>query len=338
MALLDALAISARVAFDVTRRRRREGPRLESWSWTTEFAATVLRAMCSASTTRGIPWLRAVQGAGHLPSPMLRRVNRAAVVVGGVLAESFVPKDGIRGARTLVYAHGGGFVAGSPSTHAEICARLAVCLDARVLSLDYRLAPEHRFPAAHDDVLAGVRSVLATTPPAEVVLVGDSAGGALVLATLLALRDAGAALPACAVLICPWVDPLAESGSMLHHADLDFGDHHLLQGWARAYANEEQLRDPRLALLSADLHGLPPLHIQAGGVEVLLDQISELAGRARDAGVEVEFEIFPDLFHDFQQLAGLVPEAIPAIARMAHFIERHLPAAEPPMQQGRNAG
>ncbi len=335
MVILDALGIAARAALEVTFRRRRAGPCVAGWSWSTELAAAILRAMCSASQTRGIPWLRAVQAAGHLPSPVQRRVQRAPVVIGGVLAERFVPRDGVRGARTLVYAHGGGFVAGSPDTHAEIAARLAVALDARVLSVDYRTAPEHRFPDAHTDVLAAVEAVLRDTPAGEVVLAGDSAGGGLVLATLLTLRDRSTALPSCAVLICPWVDPLAAEGSMVSNAQVDFGDAALLQGWARMYASDEQLRhDPRLALLTADLRGLPPLHIQAGSREVLLDQITELAGRARAAGVETEFEIFAGMVHDFQMLAGLVPQAVPAIATMTNFIDRHLAAAPPPRAHG----
>ncbi len=151
-------------------------------------------------------------------------------------ARWFVALGATEPSRTLVYFHGGGFVVCSPKTHAELMARLAVLADARVLAVDYRRAPEHRFPAAHDDVLDAVRWLYAQgVDPARVALGGDSAGGNLVAATLCSLRDAGDPLPAAAVLFCPWVDPLAAGGSMDTNADVDFGDRELLVAWAHDY-------------------------------------------------------------------------------------------------------
>jgi acetyl esterase/lipase len=162
-------------------------------------------------------------------------------------------------------------------------------------------------------------------PPAGVALAGDSAGGALSAATLLGLRDAGEPLPAAAALLCPWVDPLADGGSMRSNERFDFGTRALLRDWLEAYASVElAAADPRLTPLRADLTGLPPLLVQVGEAEMFLDQARAFAERARAAGVTVQLETYPDMFHDWQVQATMVPEGAAAVASIVRFLVARL--------------
>ncbi len=306
-------------------RRAVRGPRRPGWTLRTELAAAAVRAVLDRSKWRGVHWLRAAQEGLPTPSRAAQQVRFAAVDAGGVAAMGCVPRDGTSPRRTIVYYHGGGYVIGSPATHRDLLARLALGARARVLGVDYRLAPEHRFPAAHDDCLTATRWVLAQgTAPEALAVAGDSAGGALAVATLCALRDAGDPLPAAAVLVCPWTEPLAVGGSMEANADSDVVDRELLVGWAGAYAPGEAVRDPRVTVLEAKLDGLPPTWIQAGGAEVLLDQIQAFADRARSAGVDVRLDVAPGMFHDWQLQAELLPEGARAVAAIVDFLDERL--------------
>lgn len=305
-------------------RRLTRGPRRPGWSLRTELAAAAMRAVVLGSKQRGVHWLREAQAAAPAPSAAARRVGFEVVDAGGVPAVWCLP-PGAPPRRTIVYLHGGGYVIGSPHTHRDLIARLALGVGARVLGVDYRLAPEHRFPAAHDDCLTATRWALAQgTPPAALAIGGDSAGGALAVATLCGLRDAGEPLPAAAALLCPWTDPLAAGGSMDANADADFGDRELLVGWVETYAPGDAARDPRVTVLRADLAGLPPLLVQAGGAEVLLDQIEAFVARARAAGVEVRYDLTPDAFHDWQLQAELLPEGARAVDDVVAFLSARL--------------
>jgi acetyl esterase/lipase len=251
-------------------------------------------------------------------------VRTEDVDAGGVPARWFVPIGVSEPTRTIVYFHGGGFVIGSPNTHGDLAARLAVATGARVLAVDYRLAPEHRFPAAHDDAVAAVRWLYAQgTDPAQIALGGDSAGGNLAAATLCTLRDAGDPLPAAAVLFCPWVDLLAAGGSMEQNAAVDFGDRDLIVGWANDYVPDGS-RDPRAFPIDARLEGLPPLLIQVGGAEVLHDQVVAFSERSRAAGVDVTLEVEPAMFHDWQLQATLLPEGARSIESAGRFLAKRL--------------
>lgn len=307
--------------------RWRRGPARPSWSARTEVAAAAMRAVLMGSKTRGTAWLRAAQATVPVRSPFAGRVRSERVELGGVGALVVRPADGEPPPRTVVYLHGGGYVIGTPEFYLDVLARIAVGARARVVAVDYRRAPEHRFPAAHDDCLAAVRAVLATgADPRSVGLAGDSAGGALCVATLCSLRDAGEALPGAAALLCPWTDPLAEGGSMVANESADFGDRELLVGWARDYAPGDEVHDPRIRVVHAKLAGLPPLLVQVGTAEVLLDQVQRFAERARAAGVDVRLSLYTDLFHDWQTLASLLPEGARAVDEIAAFLTGRLEA------------
>ena len=301
-------------------RRSVHGPRRPGWSLRIELAQAVMRAVLMRSKRRGIAWLRAVQATLPVSVPFRNNVTFEPVTLGGVPCESCTPR-GRNPTRTIVYLHGGGYVIGSAIGVRDLASRLALAVDARVLSVDYRLAPEHPFPAQQDDCLAATRAVLAASAdPKQLAIAGDSAGGALSIATLCALRDAGDPLPAAAALLCPWTEPFAEGGSMEANAPFDFGDRELLVGWARAALAAGDASDPRFTVANAKLAGLPPLLIQVGGVELLHDQVQRFAQRARAAGVGVSLEVLPEMFHDVQLQAALLPEGAAALEAVARFL------------------
>lgn len=235
--------------------------------------------------------------------------------------------DSERGApvRTLLYCHGGGYYFCSPSSHRPLVFGLAARSGARTFSLDYRLAPEHPFPAALDDALAAYRRLVADgTPPDSIVVAGDSAGGGLALASLAALRDAGDPLPAAAVLFSPWTDLAATGATIVSNDGIDpmFCGAAIGRA-ARFYIGEASPTHPYLSPLYADLRGLPPLLIQAGSTEVLLDDARRVAERARASGVSVELEVWPKMPHVWQLWAPFVPEAKSALEHAAQFVRRH---------------
>jgi len=324
---LELAGVVGAAALRVVAGRARRGPLRPDWSLRTELTAATIRAFVLRSKRRGIPWLREAQAALRLPSPLADRVAFEPTTRGGVPVLAARPREG-EPRRVVVHLHGGGYVIGSPDGYRDTLARLALDLGAEVVSADYRLAPEHPFPAAQDDALAVTRAVLSAAPAERVGLVGDSAGGALCVATLCSLRDAGETLPAAAALLCPWTDPLAEGGSLASNADADFGDRDVLVGWIRAAAGDADPRDPRLTVAAARLEGLPPLLVQAGGGEILLDPIRAFAARAEQAGVETRLRIWGHLFHDFQMAASQLPEGAAAMEEVTGFLHGHLAGAE----------
>lgn len=240
---------------------------------------------------------------------------------------------------TIYYLHGGGYVACSPATHRSFTATLGRVAAARVFALDYRLAPEHRFPAAVEDAVAGYRWLLAQgVAPQEIIIGGDSAGGGLTVATLVALRDAGVPLPCAAFCLSPWTD-LAATGGSLNTND---GDDPMFYGatirqCAPIYLGAAAADHPLASPLYADLHGLPPLLIYVSDTEVLLDDARRLAERARDHGVRVELRVWEDLPHVWPIMIALrMPEAREAIEEIGQFIRAAVATAA--SRRGQAAG
>lgn len=250
-------------------------------------------------------------------------VRAERVNASGVPAEWINTPGGVEG-RVIYYLHGGGYNIGAVNTHRELISRLSRTAGARVLAIDYRLAPEHPFPAAVEDAMAAYRWLLSTgVDPRGIVIAGDSAGGGLTMATLVSLRDEGEPLPAAAVCLSPWVD-LEELGeSIVRNAECDILRREDLLKWAEAYLREAYPRTPLAAPLYADLTELPPLLIQVGTAEVLLDDSTRLADRARSAGVEVVLEPWDDMTHVWQFWAAVLPEGQQAIDRIGAFVQRH---------------
>lgn len=225
--------------------------------------------------------------------------------------------------RTILYLHGGGYVIGSNVGYREFASRLASALRARVLVINYRLAPENPFPAAVDDAVMAYRWLLDQgVDPAQLVVAGDSAGGGLTLATLVSLRDAGVALPACATCFSPWVD-LEGTGNSAQPGAVDdpMITSDALQGMTEAYAPNDK-RNPLAAPLYADLGGLPPLLVFVGTREVLLDDTTRIVDNARAAGVDTTLHIGDGLIHVWQIFD--MPESRQSLEQMSEFAAKHL--------------
>jgi epsilon-lactone hydrolase len=247
------------------------------------------------------------------------------VSANDVDAEWIIPADASRG-KAILYLHGGGFRVGSVSSHRDLIARIAEASGCRSLAINYRLAPEHRFPAPIEDTLAAYHWMQEHGfKPADIVVVGDSAGGNLALAAMLSLRQRGLPLPIAAALLSPWTDLTASGASYASRAEADpIHQRKMVLALAKDYLGEDgDPCDPLVSPLFADLAGLPPLMIQVGDRETVRDDSIQLAERARAAGVEVELQSWDGMIHVFQMFSELA-EARRAIASLSQFIRKHL--------------
>ncbi|MFD8809954.1 alpha/beta hydrolase [Streptomyces sp. NPDC059627] len=264
-------------------------------------------------------------------------IHTTATTLGPRPALLVEPAEGPR-AGTLLYFHGGGFVFGSPETALSLTGNLVARTGFRALSLDYRLAPEHPFPAAIEDTVSAYRALLDSgTDPAAVAFAGDSAGGGLTITTCLAARDAGLPLPAAIVAFSPGLDATRTGESMRTKAGLDpFFTRESLEHTGAMYRAGKDPHDPLLSpAVHADLTGFPPMLLQSGTNEVLLDDSTRTAARARAAGVDVVLDITADVPHVFQSYAGVLDEADEALDRAALFLTQRIRAAD---QASRPAG
>ena len=257
--------------------------------------------------------------------PVPADVRCEPVDAGGVPAE-WIMTPQATAERVILYLHGGGYTTGSVNTHRELISRLSRAAGARVLAIDYRLGPEHPFPAAVEDATTAYRWLLENgVEPTRIVIAGDSAGGGLTVAALVALRDAGNPLPAAGVCLSPWVDLEGIGESMTTKAEVDpmVQRDHLL-AMAKAYLGDANPRTPLAAPLYADLTGLPPLLIHVGTAETLLDDSTRLAERARSAGVDVVLEPWEDMIHVWHFFASMLPEGQQALDRVGEFIRERV--------------
>jgi len=253
-----------------------------------------------------------------------RDVKCEAVSAGGVPAEWIVPPNAAAD-RVILYLHGGGYVMGSINTHRATVARIARASQARGLAIDYRMGPEHPFPAAIEDSTAAYRWLIAQGyKPGKIVISGDSAGGGLTLATLIALRDAGTAMPAAAVPISAWADLEGTGDSVKTRAAADPSvDQESLLRMAKMYAGDHDRKNPLLSPIHADYRGISPMLLQVGDAEILLDDSNRVAERAKAAGVKVELEVWPEMFHVWHAFAKILPEGQQAIDRIGAYVLEH---------------
>ena len=260
--------------------------------------------------------------AGHsIPLPTGTHVEK---VVAGRIPGEWISLPGADSERVLLYLHGGAYALGSCDSHRDMVARLSAASGVRALLIEYRLAPEHIFPAAVEDAVSAYRWLLANgTKPEHIIVAGDSAGGGLTLALLTALRDKGEPLPAGAALLSPWTDVSGASESMITNAELDpWLSGPAFNFVATLYSGNEDVRNPLISPVYADLHGFPPLFIHVGTDEVLLNDSTRLAERARAAGVTVHLHVWDDMWHVFQAFAYQLPEAQQAIDELGAFIHK----------------
>jgi acetyl esterase/lipase len=250
----------------------------------------------------------------------------AALPLGGIRSTRVVRPESEPG-RYVLYLHGGGYITGSPALYRHILWRFAAAARAHIAAIDYRLAPEHPFPAALDDAATAWHALLAEgADPRQTVVIGDSAGGGLALALALRLRDEGTALPAGIVAISPWTD-LAITGESCRN---DAGDPMLksdcLAPFAAQYLGDTDSRHPYASPLYGDPCGLPPTLLQVGSDEILRDDTLRMAARMREAGCEVTLEVWRRMPHVWHAFAPLMPEATRAISRIGSFVQDVTPA------------
>lgn len=258
--------------------------------------------------------------------PLPEGISLETVDAGGVRAER-VKAPAARNDTALLYLHGGGYVVGSPVSARPLAAAVSEAAATTVLSLDYRLAPEHPFPAAVDDAVAGFRWLLRQgTAPDRIAIGGDSAGGGLTVATLAALRDRGDPLPSAGICISPWVDLTCSSDSYGTKADVDpIIVPEDIRWMASLYLADQDPKTPLASPLYADLTGLPPLLIHVGSEEVLLEDAVGLDGRARKAGVDSTLEVWEDMIHVWHVFFPLLKEGREAIARIGEYFKSRIP-------------
>lgn len=257
--------------------------------------------------------------------PVIKGVEVQPVLISAIRGEWVVPESAT-GRRVILYFHGGGFIGGSPETHRPLVARLAHAASARALVPQYRLAPEHPYPAALRDAADAYRWLLTQgVTPNNIIFAGDGSGGGLVLATLLALRNAGLPLPAAAVCFSPWTDMTLSGWSMLKNKVSDDAlSWELLATCSRHYLKGGSPAEAFASPIYGDFRGLPPMMIHAGSMEVLRDDASRIGERAAAANVNVNVEVYEGMPHLFQGLPEL-PESKVSITRAAAFIKARTP-------------
>ena len=280
----------------------------------------MLAASPVADATQTIEEMRRNYDAFTSMYPPLPGIDRESAPTGGVPAEWLRPA-GADPDRAVLFVHGGGFMFGSLASHRDPASRIAKAANAAVLSIEYRLAPEHAVPAAVEDAVHAFRWLVdeAGFAPEKIGISGESAGGGLALATALALRDAGHPLPGAIALMSPWVDMVCDSAS------LDANDDPVMvpaivRMMAQAYLRGQDPKTPLASPLHADLRGLPRLLVQVGAAEKLHDEGKQLADRAREAGVDVEFEAWEDMFHAWHLFAIMLEDGQRALDRVGAFL------------------
>jgi len=258
-----------------------------------------------------------------------RGVSCTVTTMGGVPGELVAPRNSRPTHGAVLYLHGGAYCVGSPATHRSITTRIARLTNASVFAADYRLAPEHPLPAAVDDAVAAYRGLIAAGwGPERIAIAGDSAGGGLALATALRLREFDEPSPAAMVLFSPWID--------LGHPDRGpepAGEVMVSLPWvnecARAYLGGRHATDPLASPIHGDLRGLPPILLQVGTDEILLQDSRRLRAALEVAAVELSYQEFPRRWHVFQSNAGVLADADRALASTAQFIAERWERSHP---------
>lgn len=287
--------------------------RKKAVAWDTLAAVTEFRRQCEEGASRF----------GKLPSD----ISIVPVSIEGMRAEWILPSAGI-GNQAIFFVHGGGYVSGSCSDHRIHVAKFVQGSGVGALLFEYRLAPEHPFPAALEDSVAAYRWLLGQgLAPSQIAFAGDSAGGGLCLATLLALRDQGLPLPAAAVALSPWTDLMCTGQSYQTKAKRCLSPEGIWAAFSRHYVGDNDPCLPGISPLYGDLHGLPPLLISVADDEILRDDSIAFARKAEAAGVNVTLRVAEGMFHCFPVCAPLFPEATQAMQEICVFIQTHLRGA-----------
>ncbi len=275
---------------------------------------------CNTSTVQlREQYEKAALRSGKIPAG----IEVTPVSADGLTAEWIFPKGALKD-KVMLYTHGGGYVTGSCQDHRMHVAKFVQGSGVGGFLYDYGLAPEHPHPAAVNDLLTAYRWLLAQgISPANIVIVGELAGGGLCLALLLAIRDLGLPLPAAGVALSPWTDLKCTGGSYQTNARADISTLGSWNVWSKYYAGDNDPALPWISPLYGDLHGLPPIMIQVGDAEILLDDAVRFAQKAQAAGVDVTLRVSPGMVHCFPLLAPLFPEATQAMQETCGYIRAH---------------
>ncbi len=306
---------------EVSTRRALKGPRLPGWNWFIELASQMLkRQMLAAFRMNDVKEARRYLDSVMISSPALSEVNVTPIMQEKFRGSWYVGKNTEPGLSVL-YFHGGGY-SFYPQTYTNFIALFTLAAKSKTFALDYRLAPEHQFPAQLEDAFYAYRWLLEKgTDPGSLILAGDSAGGNLTLALLLAARESKVPLPALAVALSPptdfQIDPIA-------NWEFDWIEKRMLDQWADWFCDPAERRNPLVSPLWADLAGLPPIYIQAGRAEILYDSILAFANRAQKQGADVVLETWEDMNHDFQMFGLESSQSAEALRRIGQVIEERV--------------
>ncbi len=307
----------------VTARRLVRGPHLPGWTWALEVGTHFVRRQGEIAAS--MPQIAVAREWTDALVLMIRTSGIVTTTVSDPITGRWHIPTGASDDLVVLYLHGGGYAFASKA-HEGFASVLATSLQTRLFALDYRLSPEHTYPAALEDAIAAYQWLIAQgSRPEHVVIMGDSAGGNLVLATSLALRDRGITPPKLAICLCPWTDLTNPGNSMMANAPHDWVHKGMADQWATWYRGEIDARDPRISPTYADLHGLLPIYMQAGRAEILYDMIQDFVARALEQGCDLTLDVWDDMNHDFQAYGNTLPQSRQALARIVTMIDTHIP-------------
>ena len=315
------------VAFFTTLLARLSGkPRHTNWSFSFEMVIRYLRLDWEDTADWEFARLRADMDRRPYPSDFAKKVTHQDSELAELPVRRFIPPGGAPDDRVVLFFHGGSYVFGSAkTTHCELISRLAFESGRAVVGPDFRLLPEHHYPAQLEDARRVFEALVrAGTAPEHIVVAGDSSGGNLALALALDRRDRGEPPPAALVLISPWVDLSMPGASFVKHDRYDFGTREVLEKQARAFAGSLELTDPRISPSYADLSGLCPCLVVVGEVELPRDDIVSLYDKLKTAGVDAHLHLARSMPHSPPAMAALHPEGAVSMARIASYVNNHL--------------
>ena len=314
-------ALLCRATVEVWLRRLRSGPRSGSWNFAAEVSTEIARRqLLTAFRMRDVKEARSYLDSVTVHSRALRQVSTKNVVQGNIKGSWVTPANQDSGV-TIFYLHGGGYAFYPRGFYNNLAAMIAVSARSRLFAVDYRLTPEHKFPAQIEDAIDAYRWLLGEgADPRRLVVAGDSAGGNLTLALLLSLRDSKLPPPALAICLSPATDFGDSNAGAPQSSEYDWITREMAMTWADWFCTAEQRSHPLVSPVNADLRGLPPMYIQAGGAEILLPSIQLFVQRAKEQGADVELETWPAMNHDFQAFAEDVPQSAEAIRRIGEVV------------------
>lgn len=312
----------SRSVLEVSTRRALKGPRLPGWNWFVELATQILKQQTLAAFQLGdVKEARRFLDSVVISSPVLSEVSITPVVREKFRGSWFAGKD-TEPRVNVLYFHGGGY-SFYPQAYANLITLITLAAKSRTFALDYRLSPEHRFPAQLEDALNAYEWLLDEgADPHRLIFAGDSAGGNLALALLLATRGSKLPLPALAVALSPPTDFAADP---IGNWEFDWIEKRMLTQWADWFCDRSEHRNPLVSPIWADLSGLPPIYLQAGRAEILYESIQAFADRAQQQGADIVLESWQHMNHDFQLFGRDSPQSAAALRMIGQVIEERVP-------------